>query len=46
VVAVLDPLAAGIEVVVVDPPAALGQRSPSSILPRLSNLELPADPPS
>jgi hypothetical protein len=46
VVAVVDPLAAGTEVVVVDPPAAPRQMSPSSILPRLSNLELPADPPS
>jgi hypothetical protein len=46
VIAVVDPLAVGTEVVVVDPPVAPRQRSPSSILPRLSNLELPADPPS
>jgi hypothetical protein len=46
VVAVVDPIAAGTEVVVVDPLATPRPMSPSSILPRLSNLELPADPPS
>jgi hypothetical protein len=46
VVTVVDPLAAGTKVVVVDPPTAPRPMSPSSILPRLSDLELPADPPS